>query len=172
MPESQSAIPDPALVARTGLPVHHGRKISLLSAVVELLCCFASAERADFLGGIFMTAKWPALAVICGVIVASSAAAQPAAQAKVDIRASATAKFKSIDKNGDGFLDAAEIAAASGEHFETLGRVMPGAKSTPADQRAMRRRIMAADRNRDGKVSLDEYIAWSVAGTRQKGRAR
>ena len=119
-----------------------------------------------------MTAKWPALAVICGVIVASSAAAQPAAQAKVDIRASATAKFKSIDKNGDGFLDAAEIAAASGEHFETLGRVMPGAKSTPADQRAMRRRIMAADRNRDGKVSLDEYIAWSVAGTRQKGRAR
>ena len=145
-----------------------------------------------------MIPKSFALALSWGLIVAWPAAAQdnPAALTQVDVRASATAKFKAIDNNGDGLLDAAEIAAAADGHFKLLDRDSKGAlaitrgcrgkraarkagcelaafdanrdrKVTPAEHhRVMRQRIMAADANRDGKISLDEYVAWATKGVR------
>ena len=145
-----------------------------------------------------MAAKSFALALSWGLIAASPVAAQvtPAAQALVDLRASATAKFKAIDSNGDGVLDAAEIAAAAAAHFKLLDRDGKGVLAIPRGcrgkraarkpecelaaldanrdrkvtaaehHRAMRGRIMAADANRDGKISLDEYVNWSMKTAR------
>ncbi len=145
------------------------------------------------------------LALGWGLLLAWPAAAQgapPASPAKTDIRASAAAKFKAIDSNGDGFLDAAEIAAAAAENFKLHNRdgksvlaVPRGCRGPRAARksgcevaaldinrdrkvtagehhRVMRQRIMAADANRDGKISLDEYVAWSAKGVRQTGRVR
>jgi Ca2+-binding EF-hand superfamily protein len=55
--------------------------------------------------------------------------------------------FKHFDKDGNGSLDADELAAA----FEAAGR--------PADDGTIRSAIGALDENNDGVVSLDEVRA-------------
>jgi Ca2+-binding EF-hand superfamily protein len=68
----------------------------------------------------------------------------------------AQAKFKAADKNGDGFLDEAELKTEAG--------VMRGGKDAAEGNEAhfakVKKMIMEADGNKDGKISKDEYAAW------------
>lgn len=102
---------------------------------------------------------------LCIMLAALPATAQTAPDFADTVRASATAKFKAADANGDGFLDAAEIEAAASAHVNER-------KLQARHHRTLRRTILTADANRDRKVSLDEYVAWSMRNATRHARKR
>lgn len=105
------------------------------------------------------------ISVAFGVCVAvSGAAAQGQGQGKMaaaapDVHRDAmTKKFKKADLNNDGMLDETELKAEA--------KVKRGPKAPPEGDDAhfakVKVEIMVADKNKDGKISLQEYMAWAM----------
>ena len=87
------------------------------------------------------------------------AAPAPAAAAPdADIRGHADKKFKAADANTDGMLDEAELRE---EAKKMRGASAPAGGDEALFQQA-RSLIMPADTDKDGKISHQEYMAWST----------
>jgi Ca2+-binding EF-hand superfamily protein len=128
-------------------------------------------------------------------VFAATAAAQPASKPapnQIPTRASLInsmqGNFKSIDTNGDGTLNSAELQAAEGKVMQqrlaalrnrvageftkldtnkdgqlSKAEFMAAAPSAPKDAPNGAKLLSELDKNKDGKVSVDEYRAPMLA---------
>ncbi len=124
----------------------------------------------------------PALATVTQASAPLAAKAAPAAPTRATIIRNIDANFKAIDSNGDGTLNAAELGAAESKvQQQRLGQMRARFEAdftkldTNKDGQLTKAEFLAAaprapstapnganivaqlDRNKDGKVSADEY---------------
>jgi len=67
-----------------------------------------------------------------------------------------TKVFRDIDKDNNGYIDISELEHAFGAAFKASGRPMDTAEVKRACQHIMK----GIDRNKDNKITLDEYIQY------------
>jgi hypothetical protein len=142
--------------------------------------------------GVLLAAASPAFATAAPAAAAAQAPAAKPAAAAAPTRASVTknidTSFKAVDTNGDGTINQAELAAAElkgtqqrvaalrarvEKEFTKLdtnkdnqlskAEFMAGAPQAPAAKPTGADALAQLDKNKDGKVTLDEYRAPMLA---------